>query len=517
MQMNLEDKLDNVKKFYLKYLQSKKRGLFATLTHRLKDPDIIAYLDLLVPTQYHLFLKFHMWYTNNYVVPKCEFCNKELSFSLKHGFHSYDNIHKLCHKPPFNKVYTNYSQFFGNKDLVKVNYKSFIIRPNINNLVDKFLQDFPFFKSYNSHIFSLFSYINQIEDIDSISFCKICNQNKVFIDLTLLRDKNIIYFKDYCICCTNKVTIEKCRKFVQEKYNVINVSQLDKVKLKKKESSRKKYGTDCVFQSEIIKNKSKQTLLDKYGIDNISKSQEVKDKKEEKILKKFGTWKNYMNYTLEKFCKTRGVNNVSQLQEVKDKKILTFLEHFGVENCFQSEEIKEQSKKTCLEKYNCEFYSQSKNARRLNRERLIKQVEIQYLEGEPLVPTIGTSERECFNFLEDKSLFQILRNCMCIGFFIDGYIPHLNLVIEFDEEFHFDKNGFLLEVDKKRQSEIEDYLNCVFLRISKIEWEKSKENILFIFNESVKKCSIEKQDIKVIFENRRYRIIRSYDENKETN
>jgi len=40
-----------------------------------------------------------------------------------------------------------------------------------------------------------------------------------------------------------------------------------------------------------------------------------------------------------------------------------------------------------------------------------------------------------------------------------------NIVIEVDEPHHFDQNGNLLEIDIRRQKEIEDFLNCTFIRI----------------------------------------------------
>jgi len=51
-----------------------------------------------------------------------------------------------------------------------------------------------------------------------------------------------------------------------------------------------------------------------------------------------------------------------------------------------------------------------------------------------------------------------------IGYSLDYYEPELNLVIEWDEEYHF-KNDKLREKDIIRQSKIIDELNCDFYRI----------------------------------------------------
>ncbi len=52
-----------------------------------------------------------------------------------------------------------------------------------------------------------------------------------------------------------------------------------------------------------------------------------------------------------------------------------------------------------------------------------------------------------------------------LGYFLDYYEPELNLVIEWDEQHHYDKIGNLKEKDKNRQQEIEGYLSCNFYRI----------------------------------------------------
>ncbi|MBC8427905.1 MAG: hypothetical protein H8D94_00380 [Candidatus Pelagibacter sp.] len=51
-----------------------------------------------------------------------------------------------------------------------------------------------------------------------------------------------------------------------------------------------------------------------------------------------------------------------------------------------------------------------------------------------------------------------------IGYSLDYYEPELNLVIEWDEEYHF-KNDKLKEKDVIRQHKIIDELNCDFYRI----------------------------------------------------
>ena len=59
-----------------------------------------------------------------------------------------------------------------------------------------------------------------------------------------------------------------------------------------------------------------------------------------------------------------------------------------------------------------------------------------------------------------------------LGYWLDGYDKLNNIVYEYDEAFHFDKYGKLLEKDIIRQNEIIDFLKCKFIRI------KYNDNIL---------------------------------------
>jgi hypothetical protein len=75
---------------------------------------------------------------------------------------------------------------------------------------------------------------------------------------------------------------------VKEKYKVNNVSELDSVKEKKKETSRKNWGTDYPWQSEEGKQLQKQGVYDIYGVYNVSQSDDIKKKKEEAFMYKWG-------------------------------------------------------------------------------------------------------------------------------------------------------------------------------------------------------------------------------------
>jgi hypothetical protein len=51
-----------------------------------------------------------------------------------------------------------------------------------------------------------------------------------------------------------------------------------------------------------------------------------------------------------------------------------------------------------------------------------------------------------------------------LGYWVDGYDRENNTVYEWDEKLHY-TNGELREKDRMRQKEIEDFLNCKFIRI----------------------------------------------------
>ena len=77
-----------------------------------------------------------------------------------------------------------------------------------------------------------------------------------------------------------------------------------------------------------------------------------------------------------------------------------------------------------------------------------------------MFPNVGHNEKKLLDELEQKMNIKILRQFEVDGYFVDGYIPKLRLVIEIDEKPK-DK-----EKDIKRQNTIEKELNCKFIRIN---------------------------------------------------
>lgn len=96
------------------------------------------------------------------------------------------------------------------------------------------------------------------------------------------------------------------------------------------------------------------------------------------------------------------------------------------------------------------------------RLKSIERIERTKLNGLPLTPCIGNNETKILDYLQNECFnYPIIRQYKIKGYFLDGYCPSLNLAIEIDEQRH----KKYIEKDIQRQKEIEEKLNCKFLRI----------------------------------------------------
>lgn len=75
-------------------------------------------------------------------------------------------------------------------------------------------------------------------------------------------------------------------------------------------------------------------------------------------------------------------------------------------------------------------------------------------------PNIGRHEKEILDNLEVEMGYRIVRQFRIGGYFLDGYIPEINLAIEVDESSHEGQK----EKDKEREEFIKQKLGCQFLR-----------------------------------------------------
>ena len=76
-----------------------------------------------------------------------------------------------------------------------------------------------------------------------------------------------------------------------------------------------------------------------------------------------------------------------------------------------------------------------------------------------ICPNIGRNEKTILDKLENELNYKIVRQFEVEGYFLDGYIPKINLAIEVDER------PKILEKDIMRENYIKEKLSCEFLRI----------------------------------------------------
>jgi len=221
--------------------------------------------------------------------------------------------------------------------------------------------------------------------------------------------------------------IDTMSKTVKQKYGVDNISELSTIQQKKIETSRERYGTDFPWQTEEGKQAQKQGVRMKHGVDNVSK-----------------------------------------VPEVKQKKIETTQQHYGVDNPFQSEEVKEKIKETNMKQFGVYNPAQRDCQRKESRDNIL---EHRKHSDDPLA--WGYSKKACnliqqfndswgynFKHAENGGEYRVPH----VDYLVDGYDAQRNIVIEIDEKHHFE-NGKLRDKDIKRQEEIQDILECKFIRI----------------------------------------------------
>ena len=114
-------------------------------------------------------------------------------------------------------------------------------------------------------------------------FCKDCTTaNK---KVKTIKTNNKKYNADYAK--QNKQVMKQHIIKLQQKYNVINISQLDDVKNKKKESSRLKYNTEYPLQHIDVKEKREQTNLIRYNVKNQFQLESIKKQIKTTNLEKY--------------------------------------------------------------------------------------------------------------------------------------------------------------------------------------------------------------------------------------
>lgn len=98
----------------------------------------------------------------------------------------------------------------------------------------------------------------------------------------------------------------------------------------------------------------------------------------------------------------------------------------------------------------------------------------------------GKNEKAFFESLAGLLEEKIIEGFQVCGFIIDGYLPELNIAIEFDESYHFMPGQ--QEKDYNRMGIIMDRIGCSFIRVEEKHWLKKKDVVLDFIVESIEEA-----------------------------
>ena len=173
-----------------------------------------------------------------------------------------------------------------------------------------------------------------------------------------------------------------------------------------------------------------------------------------------------------KFCSfTNGYTKYcSQICAWKDSNLLesrkqTYVARFGVDHPSKNREVKKkisiQSKKNWEKQYS-------------------KRIDMKA----PFCARIGIYESKALDTIELYINTPIRRGIFLSKYFVDGLLESLNIIFEFDESHHFNKDGTYIKSDNSRQKDLED-MGYRFFRIKQTEWNKNENYILKTIKEFV--------------------------------
>ncbi len=166
---------------------------------------------------------------------------------------------------------------------------------------------------------------------------------------------------------------------------------------------------------------------------NIPRTKEVKEK-----LRKVNTGKKKSKETKKKIGNySRGKTYEELYGEKRAKKLKKDKRLIGLKNKGKIRDL------------------ETKKKQRISRIKYIKN-KIGYI-----YPSLGKNEKRILDEIEMKLNYKIIRQKPVIGYFVDGYIPKLNLVIEIDEKGH----NYKTKKDKERENNIINKLNCNIIRV----------------------------------------------------
>jgi predicted DNA-binding protein YlxM (UPF0122 family) len=279
-------------------------------------------------------------------------------------------------------------------------------------------------------------------------------------------------------------SIADFRKIVEDCKSVVEISKRTSIERNTVYTLLEHFEVDFKTRSEKLEELDDEQKLRRLYIDEDLTQQDIADK--------FNCSRGYVR----KMLKKHGIEK-SNILNGKEEKIKTLYEEknyssFDIAellNCSQSAVMKKLQKMDVKTKsvsdYNYSerlsgegnpFYGKThtKESRKLmsKKQRKIAIQRIKDREGQvypnynpeacKLIEEYGEEHGYNFQHAENGGEYHIEE----LGYWVDGYDPEENVVIEVDEQHHFNENGQLCEKDKRRQREIEEHLDCKFVRLT---------------------------------------------------
>jgi len=190
-----------------------------------------------------------------------------------------------------------------------------------------------------------------------------------------------------------------------------------------------------------------------------------------------------LKYSLEKPCKDcshRGLKYNVKRKEFTEKELTRTCPNCGDEILYKNIRKKLRADKenrfcrSCTQKQNIKKRPPfSDSSKRKMRQSAIIRLEERF--GQ-LIPNYNTNACKFFNELNEKNGWNLQHAenggefyIKELGYWVDAYDRERNIVVEYDESQHYDKNGILKENDKRRMFEIKQRLQCKFLRYNTID------------------------------------------------
>ena len=345
---------------------------------------------------------------------------------------------------------------------MKINYNCVICKEHFEELSDLSKHIVCKHKLTNKNYYD--TYIKNKNE----GFCKICNNQTSF--------KNVIVgYRTYCkMSCRNKDKdfVLKCKNTLKTKlgenyneiidkkrkktkfekygfenynnreqasltctklYNVDNPSKLEKIKIKKENTSFKNNGVKYYLQSNEGQQKFKNGCLNNFGKDNPSKDKNIQNKKCETSLKNWNVKYPIQNKIIQ-----------AKIEETNVKK-------YGVRNVSQNPEI---HKKQMFGKYNAPNGKKYDSSWEYKFEQYLIEHKIDYI----------YQSNETFTWYDV--------NGKSHEYIPDFYLPKTGEIIEIKGDYFFDENGKFFDPYDKTE---EGYKNA------ELKWKCMLENKVKVY------------------------------------